>query len=237
MRSRDRKFGCGFTLTELVITTVIALTLILAVGTLLVGGQRAWQNTYNSAHKKIKQDASTVTISFGCMGRRSNRLYTPLDLAHSGYVLYKVNGGNFTPAVPVTQSPQEVVSGDAVEFRYWNVELDKTDSQNLLDVKKTATAYALFYLDGDKLKVDYGPYPPGAVPAGSGGRNTAGVKTVVLAENASLDKSTGIGAFSHTTLNRVGEGSVRIDIVLTDPDDGETIKVMTSTLMRNIWPR
>lgn len=237
MRSRDRKFGCGFTMIELVVTMVIALPLILAVGVLLVGGQRSWQNTYASAHKKIKQDASTVTIAFGSMGRRGNRLHTPLDLAHSGYVIYKISGGNFTPAVPVTKNPQEVVSGDAVEFRYWDVELDEHDTHNLLDVTKTATAYALFYLDGKKLKVDYGPYPPGAVPAGGGSRNTAGVKTVVLAENASLDTSTGIGAFSHTTLNGVGEGSVRIDIVLTDPNDDETIKVMTSTLLRNIWPR
>jgi len=34
-----------------------------------------------------------------------------------------------------------------------------------MDVTKTATAYALFYLDGEKLKVDYGPYPPGAAPS------------------------------------------------------------------------
>lgn len=237
MRSENRKLGCGFTLIELVITTVIALTLILTVGVLLVGGNRAWQKTYESAHKKIKQDAQALTVAFGSMGRRANRLYNKDDLSRSGYVIYKVNGSNFTPAVPVTKNPQEVVSGSAVEFRYWDVELDKTDSHNLLDVTKAATAYALFYLDGSKLKLDYGPYPPGAVPAGGGSRNTAGIKTVLLAENASLDKSTGIGAFSHTTLNGVGEGSVRIDIVLTDPNDGETIKVMTSTMLRNIWPR
>jgi hypothetical protein len=55
-----------------------------------------------------------------------------------------------------------VVSGDAVEFRYWDVDLDASDSHDLMDVTKTATAYALFYLDGDRLKVDSDPYPPGA---------------------------------------------------------------------------
>ena len=59
--------------------------------------------------------------------------------------------------------------------------------------------------------------------------------TTVLAENVSTDP--GIGAFSHTTLNGVGEGSVRINITLTDPEDNESIKVMTATFMRNIWPR
>jgi hypothetical protein len=220
---------------ELIVTMVIALTLTLAVGTVLIGGQRAWQNTYESAHKKIKEEARTITLTFGSIGRRANRNYIPTDLPHSGYVLYRVNSGNFTPAVPVTDTKQ-VISGDAVEFRYWNVELDKTDSHNLLDVTKMATAYALFYFDGDKLKLDYGPYPPGAVPSG-GVRNTVGVTTIVLADNVSADTASGMRAFSHTTENKKGEGSVRIDVILTDPDDGETIKVMTSTMLRNIWPR
>jgi hypothetical protein len=127
------------------------------------------------------------------------------------------------------------VSGNAVEFRFWDVELDETDSHKVMDVTKTATAYALFYLKDGQLKVDYGPYPPGAVPAGGGNRNTSNITTTVFAENVSTDP--GIGAFSHTTLNGVGQGSVRINITLTDPADGESIKVMTATLMRNIWPR
>lgn len=244
MRSGNRKFGCGVTLVELIITMVIGVTLILAIGVLLVGGQLAWRNTYASAHKKIKEDAQAITITFGSMGRRSNRNHTPTDLAHSGYVLYKVNSGNFTPAVPTTIN-ETTVFGDAVEFRYWNVPLNETDSNKLLDVKKIATAYALFYIDDNKLKVDHGPYPPGAVPAGSGAKNTVGVTTIVLAENVSLAAGSS-GAFSHTTTNSgvvngvvigKGQGSVRINIVLTDPDDGETIKVMTSTMLRNIWPR
>jgi len=231
------KFRCGVTLIELVITSIISVIIILAVGVLLVGGNRAWQKTYNSANKKIKLDADAVAIAFGSMGRKSNRLHNPTDLLHSGYVLYKVSGWTFTPAVPKTTNPQEVVSGEAVEFRYWDVELDETDSHDVMNVMKTATAYALFYLDGDELKVDYGPYPPGAVPPGGGGRNTSGVRTVVLAENASTDPNSGAGAFSHTTIGGVGQGSVRINIILTDPEDDETINVKTSTLMRNIWPR
>ena len=105
-----------------------------------------------------------------------------------------------------------------------------------MDTTKTATAYAFFYLDGRQLKVDYGPYPPGAVSAGNGKRNTAGVVTKVLAENVSLEDLKD-SVFSHTTLNGVGQGSVRINITLTDPEDNETVHIITATYMRNIWPR
>ena len=223
-----KKFLSGITLIEQVIATAIGLILVLVVGILLASGNRAWQQTYDSTHKKIKQDAQAVTIAFGSMGRKANRL---------GYIIYGISGATFTPAEPETSDPQEVVSGNAVEFRYWDVELDKADSYSLMDANKTATAYAFFYLDGDQLKVDYAPYPPAAVPAGGGSRNTAGVTTIVLAENVSTDPDSDIGAFSHTTLNGVGQGTIRINVVLTDPQDDQSIQVMTATLMRNIWPR
>ncbi len=213
---------------ELLAAMLMNIIVILAVGTLVVGGNRAWLYTFDSANKQIKQDALAITVAFGSMGRRANRL---------GYTIYKVNGGTFTPAVPITSDPQEVVSGDAVEFRYWDVAMDSTDSSNLLDVTKTATAYALFYLQGDTLKVDYAPYPPAAVPAGGGSRNTTGVTTRILAENVSTDPNSTVDAFSHTTINGIGQGSVRINVILTDPEDNESIRVMTATLMRNIWPR
>lgn len=229
IRNRKCEFRSGLTLMELVIAMAMNIIVLLAVGSLLVGGNRAWLNTYNSANKKMKDDALATTIAFGSMGRKANRI---------DYTIYKINGSTFTPALPITSDPEEVVSGDAVEFRYWDVGLDKTDSHDLMDFTKTATAYALFYIDGDQLKVDYGQYPPGAVPEGGGSKNTSGVITkVLLAENVSTDKDSNIGAFSHTTLNGIGQGSVRINIILTDPEDNESVNVMTATLMRNIWPR
>ena len=229
MRNRRYEFRSGLTLIELIVAMSINFMVVLAIGALLVGGNRAWHHTYNSANKKLKQDALATTMAFGSIGRKANRLV---------YTIYKGDGSNFTPALPLTTDPQEVVSGDAVEFRYWDVELDKADSYNLMDVSKTATAYAFFYLDGDQLKVDYGPYPPGAVPEGGGSKNTSGVMTkVLLTEHVSVDKDSSAGPFSHTTVGGTGQGSVRINIVLTDPADNETIRVMTATLMRNIWPR
>ena len=226
MCSGYRKTRVGVTIIELVITMAISTMLISVVGILLVSGQRAWNRTYNSAHKQIKEDAQDVMITFSSIGRKSNRI---------DYTIYDITGSTFTPAVPQTSDPEEVVSGDAVEFRYWDVELDSEDSHQLMDVTKTATAYALFYLDDDKLKVDYGPYPPGAVPEGGGSKNSSDIMTTTLAENVSTDPN--IGAFSHTTLNGVGQGCVRINITLTDPEDGDSIRVMTATMLRNIWPR
>ena len=216
----------AFTLIEIVISMCAALIVILSTGILLVSGNRIWFNTYASVHSKTKQDAILTMLAFGKTGRKSNRL---------NYRIYKVSGDTLTPAQPASKTDVEVVSGDAVEFRYWDVELDSSDSHNLLDTSKTATAYALFYLDGNVLKVDYGPYLPGAAPEGGGNRNTAGITTMVLAEN--VTKPNKAGAFSHTVDNNVGKGCVRIDITVSDPNNKEEIKVMTATMMRNIWPR
>ena len=166
MRQVSHKLRCGFyqhirggfTLTELAITIVVALILLLAVGVVITGGQRAWLSTYETAHKKIKRDAEAVMIAFGSMGRKSNRL---------NYTIYDVTSSTFTPALAVGTDSDEVVFGDAVQFCYWDVELDSTDTYDLMDPMKTATAYALFYIEDDKLKVDYGPYPPGGVPSGA----------------------------------------------------------------------
>lgn len=225
---RYYKFGSGVTMIEIVLAMALNSMIALAVGILLIGGNRGWQNIYSSANKQIRQDALAATLTFGSIGRKSNRL---------SYTVYTVSEGTFIPAEPEQSSSEEVVSGDAVEFRYWDVALDEADSYSLIDNTKRATAYALFYIEGEKLKVDYGPYPPGAVADGGGSRNTTGVVTDILAENVSVDPNSEAGAFSHTTVGGVGQGSVRINIILTDPETGDTEKIMTSTLMRNIWPR
>ena len=61
--------------------------------------------------------------------------------------------------------------------------------------------------------------------------------TTVLAENVSVGDDDDAGAFSHTTLNGAGQGCVRINITLTDPEDDDSIQVKTAAMMRNIWPR
>ena len=214
----------GLTLVELAVSAVVAAVLVLTVGILVDGSNQAWWQTYQSVHGSTNESAEAIVSTFGGIGRRSNR---------ASYVLYQVSRGVFTAAVPDAGHPDGVVFGNAVEFRYWDVPLDASDSHGLMDASKTATAYALFYLDGAQLKVDYGSYPPGAITA-AGARNTTGVTTTVLASNVSAVSSN--GAFCHTTVAARGQGSVRLNLLLTDSQSGQTTPVMTAVLMRNLWP-
>jgi len=213
-------------LIELMASMAAALILVMAVGVLLDGGNRAWLSAYQSAHGQVHEDAQTLVASFGSIGRKANR---------GSYFLYDLNGGTLAPMTPPANQSEAVVFGDAVEFRYWDVPLDTSDTHSLMDATKTATAYALFYLDGDQLKLDQGPYPPGAAPAGGSSRNTTGVTTIVLADNVSVDPDS--APFSHSTVAGVGQGSVRLNVILTDPQDNQTTRVTATALMRNIWPR
>jgi len=224
-RARRRmRFAHGFTLVEMSLASTVSVLLTLAVGALLVSGNNAWERVYRSANNQVKADALAVTAAFGAMGRRSNRL---------DYTLYKYDGRSLSPARPSASKSEEVVYGEAVEFRFWDVPLDENDSHHVMDVEKNATAYALFYLADGELKVDYGPYPPGAAVGGA--RNTSGVRTQLLAKNVTV--GAGEGVFSHTVQNGIGEGSVRMNVVLTDPVSGESIAVVMGTLMRSIWPQ
>lgn len=216
----------GVTLVELVISSTVTLVLVFAIGVLIDGGNRAWLHTYDTVHSQANKDTIAITTAFGSIGRRSNR---------TNYIIYQADGGLFTPVVPAPSQNDQVLSGNAVEFRYWDVPLNPSDSHRIMDSEVTATAYALFYLDGGQLKVDYGPYPPGAVPPGGGRRNTSGVTTQVLADDVS--PCVDIGPFSHTVSSGTGQGCVRLKVVLTDPASGETTTVMSAALMRNIWPR
>lgn len=204
----------------------VSFIIIMAVGMLLNSGNRAWTKTYASVHSRTNEEAQVVRAAFASLGRRANR---------GSYVLYQIDQGIFTPLWADPSVSESVVFGDAVEFRYWDVELNAADTHNVMDTERIATAYALFYLENERLKVDYGPYPPGAAPAQGGPKNTTGVTTIVLADNVTADPET--GPFSHTASGGVGRGAVRLKVTLTDPDTGETKTVMAAALMRNIWPR
>jgi hypothetical protein len=214
------------TLVELMVAGTMSFIVILAVGMLLDGGNRAWTKTYEAVHSEENEEAQIIEAAFSSLGRRANR---------GSYVLYQMDRGVFTRVYADPSASQAVVFGDAVEFRYWDVELNVTDSYEVMDTDKRATAYALFYLENEQLKVDYGPYPPGAVPTQGGPKNTTGVTTIVLADDVTADPDT--GPFSHTVTAGVGCGHVRLKLTLTNPDTGETSTVLTGALMRNIWPR
>lgn len=212
----------GVTLIELMVAMSIIMIPLLAVGVLLTRNNRTWKDIFNDANKRINTDALVVMTKFSDIGRCSNR---------SEYHIYKQIGNNFIEAEPAG-TEQEVVGGEAVEFRL----MLNGDNYSLAE-PRIMDGYALFYLDGDKLKVDYGN-----PPAISGGNRNNPYKTETLAENVTVDSE--IGAFQHTANSPTGttQGSIRTNIILTDPADhndieimkanGSYIKIMTGVFMR-----
>ncbi len=192
---RDKlKFAQGVTLVEVVMAAAISMIPVFAVATLLIGGQRSWQKSYDLSNRQIEIDGQAAAAIFGRVGRKSARAICAIYHIH--------------------RPTSELIVGKEVEFRYWGNRRAGGSSMQ-------PTEYARFYLDeGEKkLKIDYGPYPYGA-------RRRA-ARTVVIADNV-------IGVeFSRTTFNEIGQGSVRMQLTLTDPDDGKTITIMAATLMRN----
>lgn len=219
-----KKRQSGFTLVEVLIVTVIAAIPVIVVGTLLVGGQDSFTETYNAVHKDIQQDALVTMTAFGSVGRKSNK---------TNYKVYTVQTGAFTEAQPPKY--KTIAKGQAVEFRYWQDTYEPgQDDLDILDTTNTGDRYALFYLDGRDLKVDYGEVVNGVGAVSGGKRNQSDIRTQVLAHNVDIASNDEI--FSHTVIAGSGQGSVRMDLMLKD-DEGEQVHVKTSVLLRVVWPR
>ena len=215
----------GFSLIELMVVIAIVAIPILAVGILAASGKKSFQQTYNSIHKPIREDAMAAMTAFGTIARKSNR---------SNYQVYKISNGAYTVAVPPYK--QDVASGQAVEFRYWEQPFDPANpGVNTLDVTNTGTNYALFYLDDRELKVDYGTVVKGVGGIQDGVRITSH-RTSTRVLSGHVDLTAGTDLFSHTISGGAGMGSVRMNIVLTD-EDGESVEIKTSALLRMNWPR
>ena len=217
MPHAGKKIRVGMTLPELMVAMVISMIPMLVVGGLLASGQRSWNQAYNSAHKKIKTDATAANIAFSSIARKSNR---------ANYIIYEHNGSTFTPAVPPVN--QTSAKGQAVEFRYWN---NNVPTNAILDTSNQGTHYALFYVAGEKLKINYGQVDPSGVGAVNGSTLQMPDSTVVIAENVTAVE------FNHETTNGVGRGSVRGRITIPDNADGVELNIMLASLLRNIWPR
>ncbi len=208
----------GFSLIELIVATTASLILVLVVGTLLVSGQRSWARAFSYSYAKPQIDALASTITLGTFGRKANRM---------DYKLYKIVGNEFVVAVPQV-NPEEVVTGEAIEFHYWDEDLDAS----VMKTSITGTAYAFFYLDGDKLMLDTGPFPPGGVDAAGHRLVGDNISTITLAENVTDLE------FSHTTRNMEGDGKgcIRMNMTIEGADSNTPTTVTAATLMRNTWP-
>jgi prepilin-type N-terminal cleavage/methylation domain-containing protein len=208
----------GLTLIELMAAIGVSSIVMLAGALLIFSGYKGWAQTYNNANCESRLGVMETMIVFGAIGRKSNKI---------DYRIYEVTGNTFERVLPLAD-PEEILTGQAVEFRYWDTELNST----LMDPATTATVSALFYLDGGQLKVDYSPCPPGAINA-LGHRITGDyTTTTTLAENVVSVE------FSHTAKNMAGDGKgcIRMKLIIIDSTDGIPKTTIAATLMRNTWP-
>jgi Tfp pilus assembly protein PilV len=215
----------GFTIIEVSIAIIIVAIPILAVGVLLSGASRGWQKIYEDTNSSVRQDAAAVMASLQSFGRQANI---------TNYQVYKIQTGSFLTAVP--PSGQSVATGNAVEFRYWKETFNPSNPDvDTLEYANTGTNYALYYLDGKELKVDFGRVVNGIGGVSDNSRQTANIiSTQTLARDVDLSKTSRL--FSHTVVGGKGGGCVNTDLILTDPK-GVSVEVMFATMLRSAWPR
>jgi prepilin-type N-terminal cleavage/methylation domain-containing protein len=215
----------GFTLIEMLMAIVIVAIPTLAIGTLLVGASRGWQKIYADTNSEIRQDAMVLMTSLQTFGRQANI---------TNYEVYKAQNGAFVAASPA--SGESVAAGQAVEFRYWGEHFNPADPGNdMLGFGNTGTHYALYYLDGENLKVDFGVVVNDVGAIQNGSRQTANITTTqILAHHVNISKTP--SPFSHTLDDGEGSGCINTNLTLTDTE-GVSIDMIFATMLRSAWPR
>jgi len=215
----------GITLIELVVVMLLAAVPLAAVGMLLAGSSRIGQRIANDSQSSARLDGYAVMTSLQQFGRQSNLLK---------YTVYRITNSTFTVATP--PSGKTIAAGQAVEFWYWNDKFNpQTSTADVLEISNTGTHYALYYLDGTQLKVDFGAVVNGVGGVKNNTRNTSNlIETQILASNVDIAKN--INIFSHQIISGQGCGCVNTDLTLTDAK-GVSVNIKFSTLIRSAWPR
>ena len=219
----------GFTLIEIMVALALGFIVMLPVAMLIQSGYRSWNQAYATTNCESQLDSIATTTSFGSIGRKSNK---------NDYYVYQVAGATFTTPPVNPLDPDEILTGQAVEFRYWSTDLDDA----MLTPTSVADRYALFYLDNSQpsnvqLKLDLGTSTGG--PTGgaidASGRKVASVSTTTLAKHVTSV------TFSHTKKTPAGGGlgCVRMNLIIdpNDPADKKSKTVIAATYIRNVWPQ
>ena len=216
----------GFTLIELMVAMAIGFIVMLPVAMLIQSGYRSWNQTYATANCDSQLDSIATTTSFGSIGRKSNK--------NDYYVyVYHVADATFTTPPVNLLDPDEILTGQAVEFRYWSTDLTAA----MLTSTSVADCYALFYLDNGQFKLDLGTSTGGptggAINAAHNRVTGGGVITTTLAQHVTSVE------FSHTkkTPTGGGLGCVRMKLIINDPADNKSVTVIAATYIRNVWPQ
>ena len=221
MKAKNRE---GLSLIELVIAMAMASILVLVAGILLLGSNRAYLQTYASIHDPMQQDSRALTAAFGAICRKSNR---------TNYTVYKMFGNSYIEAVP--DSGSSIATGQAVEFRYWDKPFyELSQDMDRMDVADTGTNYALFYLSGEKLYVDYGTIVDDVGGIDGGFRKTSNIETQCLVQQ--VDTSENSDIFIHEIVGGAGNGCISLNLTLIN-DEAKTMDIKMAALVRVVWPK
>jgi prepilin-type N-terminal cleavage/methylation domain-containing protein len=215
----------GFTVIELMTAITLGCIVMIPVAMLVQSGQKSWNSSYNTANCQSQLDSIGSITSFCSFGRESNK---------KDYYVYSTAGSGssttYTKVTPVA-NPEEILTGQAVEFRYWSTGLTAA----MLSPTSVTDSYAFFYVDSNQLKVDFFTSTNGTIAKAidtAKHRITAGVNTVILASNVTSV------AFTHTTKDMAGDGygSVCMKLIINSPADGQSKTFLAATCLRNVWP-
>jgi prepilin-type N-terminal cleavage/methylation domain-containing protein len=228
----------GFTVIELMTAIALSCIVMIPVAMLVYSGQKICKKSYDTAFNCQSQlDSVSSITSFCSFGRKSNK---------KDYYVYSTAGSGssttYTQVMPVA-NPEEILTGQAVEFRYWSTGLTAA----MLSPTSVADSYALFYLDNSnpanvQLKVDFGTStggPTGGAIDAAHHRVPPGIPPVILANNVRSTVSTSPVEFSHTTKDMAGDGygSVRMKLIINENNvAGQDKTFLAATCLRNIWP-
>jgi hypothetical protein len=214
----------GYTLIEIIIAMAAGFIVMLTVALLVQSGHISWRKSYDVANCNSRLDSLSAITAFSSFGRKANK---------NDYYVYSVSGSTFTRVTP-NSDPEENLTGQAVEFRFWSTDLE----EGMLTPTSVADAYALFYLDGTQLKLDisdpvHGGVGPPAIDGAGHRNNGGGLSTVTLANHVSNL------SFIHTGKNMIGDGKgcVRMKLIINDPIDNQLKTFLAATYIRNVWPQ
>lgn len=215
----------AFSLIELVYTIAIATIPIIAVTILLSGSSRSWKKIFDDANSAIRSDGLAVMASIQQIGRQANI---------TNYTVYTIKNGVFTPAVPPTG--KVTAEGQAVEFRYWKNVFDPNNPPNdVFDYSNTGDAYALYYLDGNTLKLDLGNVVDGIGAVSNKSRETKNlISTQIISKY--IDSAKSAAPFNHNISGGNGSGCLNTNLTLKD-EQNKSIEIRFATLLRSAWPR
>jgi len=71
-RRSGKDFSAGFALSELVVASAIVVIIVVAIGMVIVDGQRGWINTYNRAYADVVANGYAARAKFDSMIRKAS---------------------------------------------------------------------------------------------------------------------------------------------------------------------